>query len=145
MSGSLKLRNIKSEDVGKVCLFWRENYKTERSDTPRRIKPFLEMNSGLSIMLVEDGEIIGTALGAYDGRKGYIQKVAVKRDHCRRGLGSRLVRKTVSRLKKAGAPVPVNDLWLAAQSFQTGSRLVTHDRHFLKVPGLLLWDRLREN
>ncbi|MFC1790034.1 type II toxin-antitoxin system VapC family toxin [Patescibacteria group bacterium] len=42
------------------------------------------------------------------------------------------------KLQKEGTPIPINDLWLSAQAFQTGSRLITYDRHFLKIPGLLL-------
>lgn len=47
-------------------------------------------------------------------------------------------------LKQAGTPIPVNDVWIAAHGLETGSWLVTYDRHFTKVPGLLLWDRLSE-
>jgi tRNA(fMet)-specific endonuclease VapC len=43
------------------------------------------------------------------------------------------------RLRRAGAPIPVNDLWLAAQAVETGSVLVTYDKHFSQVPGLRLW------
>jgi tRNA(fMet)-specific endonuclease VapC len=45
------------------------------------------------------------------------------------------------RLKRAGTPIPVNDLWLAAQAVETGSVLVTYDAHFRRVPGLRLWER----
>ncbi|MBI5244287.1 MAG: type II toxin-antitoxin system VapC family toxin [Elusimicrobia bacterium] len=42
------------------------------------------------------------------------------------------------RLKRAGTPIPVNDLWLAAQAVETGSVLVSYDAHFRSVPGLRL-------
>lgn len=45
-------------------------------------------------------------------------------------------------LKRAGAPIPMNDVWIAAQAIETGSVLITYDRHFSKVPGLRLWDIL---
>jgi tRNA(fMet)-specific endonuclease VapC len=41
-------------------------------------------------------------------------------------------------LRKQGTPIPTNDLWIAASALQNGGRLATRDRHFLKVPGLLL-------
>lgn len=44
-------------------------------------------------------------------------------------------------LKAAGTPIPLNDVWIAAQAVESGAWLVTYDRHFLSVPGLLLWDR----
>ncbi len=46
-----------------------------------------------------------------------------------------------SRLKKAGTPIPINDVWLAAQAVETGAVLVTYDGHFTKVAGLRTWRR----
>jgi tRNA(fMet)-specific endonuclease VapC len=43
-------------------------------------------------------------------------------------------------LKRAGTPIPINDVWLAAQAIETGRVLVTLDGHFRCVPGLRLWD-----
>jgi tRNA(fMet)-specific endonuclease VapC len=45
-------------------------------------------------------------------------------------------------LKKAGQPLPVNDVWIAAHALETGSVLVTYDTHFAAVPGLRIWDGL---
>ena len=47
-----------------------------------------------------------------------------------------------SRLKAAGTPLPVNDIWIAAHAIETGSVLITFDKHFNKVSGLRLWDRI---
>lgn len=43
------------------------------------------------------------------------------------------------RLKAAGTPIPINDVWIAAQATEAGAFLVTHDEHFNKIAGLLLW------
>ena len=45
-------------------------------------------------------------------------------------------------LRQAGTPIPINDVWIAAHALESGSWLITYDRHFMQVPGLLLWDRL---
>lgn len=45
-------------------------------------------------------------------------------------------------LDKQGTPIPSNDLWIAAGAIETGSVLVTYDIHFLKVPGLRVWNKL---
>ncbi len=45
-------------------------------------------------------------------------------------------------LKKAGRPIPLNDVWIAAHALETASVLVTYDAHFAAVPGLRLWDGL---
>ena len=45
-------------------------------------------------------------------------------------------------LRRAGTPIPMNDVWIAAQAIESGSVVVTFDEHFSKVPGLRLWDLL---
>jgi tRNA(fMet)-specific endonuclease VapC len=41
-------------------------------------------------------------------------------------------------LRKQGTPIPTNDIWIAAATLETGSRLVTYDSHFGCIPGLLI-------
>ena len=36
-------------------------------------------------------------------------------------------------LRKAGRPIPTNDIWIAASAMQHGAKLVTCDPHFLAV------------
>jgi tRNA(fMet)-specific endonuclease VapC len=45
-------------------------------------------------------------------------------------------------LRKAGTPLPINDVWVAAHAVETGSVLVTFDAHFKEIKGLRLWDAL---
>lgn len=39
-------------------------------------------------------------------------------------------------LRKKGKPIPINDLWIAAQTMECGALLITFDQHFHDVPGL---------
>ncbi len=41
-------------------------------------------------------------------------------------------------LRENGTPIPTNDIWIAAVALETGSRLVTYDKHFDVVPGLIV-------
>ena len=45
-------------------------------------------------------------------------------------------------LRKAGHPLPINDVWIAAHALETGSILVTYDDHFALIPGLRLWPEI---
>jgi tRNA(fMet)-specific endonuclease VapC len=45
-------------------------------------------------------------------------------------------------LKKAGTPLPINDVWIAAHALETGSILITYDSHFKKIAGLRRWDEV---
>jgi predicted nucleic acid-binding protein len=40
-------------------------------------------------------------------------------------------------LKRAGTPVPDNDLWIAALALEHDLLLITRDRHFERIPQLL--------
>ena len=40
-------------------------------------------------------------------------------------------------LKRQGTPLPSNDIWIAAQALEQGAELVTMDRHFEKINGLV--------
>jgi tRNA(fMet)-specific endonuclease VapC len=41
-------------------------------------------------------------------------------------------------LRRAGKPIPSNDLWIAAHTLEHGADLLSADRHFETVPGLVL-------
>ena len=43
-------------------------------------------------------------------------------------------------LRQAGTPLPLNDVWIAAHTVETGSILATFDAHFRQIAGLRLWD-----
>ena len=44
-------------------------------------------------------------------------------------------------LKRAGTPLPLNDVWIAAHALETGAVLATFDAHFRHIPTLRLWPR----
>jgi len=44
-------------------------------------------------------------------------------------------------LRKRGTPIPVNDIWVAAQALETGAELLSFDRHYEAIDGLA-WRRL---
>jgi len=43
-------------------------------------------------------------------------------------------------LKNSGTPIPTNDIWISAVTMQHGLQLFTLDKHFAKVPGLLMYN-----
>ena len=42
-----------------------------------------------------------------------------------------------AQLKRQGTPIPTNDIWIAAQTMEHGSELITSDHHFEKINGLV--------
>jgi len=49
-----------------------------------------------------------------------------------------------SSLRKKGAPIPSNDMWIAAQALEHGCILCTRDHHFKEIEGLISGNSLLE-
>jgi tRNA(fMet)-specific endonuclease VapC len=45
----------------------------------------------------------------------------------------------VAELRRKGTPIPTNDVWIAATALETGSRLVSYDKHFDAIQGLMVY------
>ena len=56
-----------------------------------------------------------------------------------RATADRFGRIAVS-LKRAGTAIPTNDIWIAAQAMELGAEIITFDRHFGYVPGIIVLD-----
>lgn len=73
-----------------------------RSDTPSEIQKKLSRDPDLFLVAEADGQIVGTVIGGYDGRRGLLYHLAVHKDFRRNGLGSRLLAEVEARLRAKG-------------------------------------------
>lgn len=108
----MQLRTITLGDFSKLTEFWKDNYFISEMDNLKHFSIFLEKNPGLSVLIEENGEIIGTALGSYDGRRGYLQKVVTSKTLRGKGIGQQMVHEVVKKLKSVGAvyiPISVEE------------------------------------
>jgi ribosomal protein S18 acetylase RimI-like enzyme len=62
----------------------------------------LDRNAGHSFVAEVTGHIIGCVMGVHDGRRGYLQHLAVDKHYRRCGIGTVLVNQSVASLKKVG-------------------------------------------
>ena len=62
----------------------------------------LERNAGHSFVAEVNGNIIGCVMGVHDGRRGYLQHLAVDKHYRRCGIGTVLVNQSVTSLKQVG-------------------------------------------
>lgn len=51
-----------------------------------------------------------------------------------RGVGILFADRETTDLRRAGTPIPTNDLWIAGLAIQHHLVLLTRDEHFAKVP-----------
>lgn len=103
------IREITIVDYDNLIPFWKANYFVNEMDNKERFKLFLERNHNLSFLAEENRAILGTALGSFDGRRGYIQKVVVDKLYRKKGLGQQLVKKVIEQLQILGATyIPIS-------------------------------------
>lgn len=98
----MNIREITIGDYDQLIPFWTANYFVSAMDNKERFQLFLEKNPHLSILAEEEGVIVGTALGSFDGRRGYLQKLVVAKDHRKKGIGKQLVEIVIDKLKALG-------------------------------------------
>ena len=99
----MKIIEINFEDYESLIKFWKENYFINEMDSPDRFKLFLEKNPYLSFLMEDNGKIVGTVLGSFDGRRGYIQKLVTHKEYRRKRIGKQLIEMVVKELKSLGA------------------------------------------
>ncbi len=105
----MKIRTIILDDYQNLVPFWKKNYFVNEMDSFERFKLFLDKNPNLSVLMEDEGIIVGTALGSFDGRRGYLQKVVVDKKVRKGGIGKQLVEEVIKRLKSLGTLyIPIN-------------------------------------
>lgn len=92
------------EDIGPVLGLWSRcpGIGLNDADTPEKIAAYLQRNPGLSFVAEIGNELTGAVLCGHDGRRGYLNHLAVLPTHRRRGLGRALVERCIDALGRAG-------------------------------------------
>lgn len=108
------------------------------SDAPGEIRKKLERDPDLFLVAETGGEIIGTIIGAFDGRRGMVYHLAVRQDFRRQGIGQALLAEVEARLKAKGCIkcllVVVDDNESAKRFYEEcGWNLVPDDRVYAKM------------
>lgn len=76
---------------------------SEIQEEKEEAKLILKLNSSSSFEAYNKGKLVGTILGIFNGRRGWIYHLAVHPDFQKRGIGSLLLQKTEEAFKKLGA------------------------------------------
>ena len=102
----MQIRNFRfPEDFSQVESLWasiEKGVNLGRSDTLEEIQKKYTHDPDLFLVAEENGQIVGTVIGGYDGRRGLIYHLAVTASFRGRGIGSRLMDEIESRLRAKG-------------------------------------------
>jgi ribosomal protein S18 acetylase RimI-like enzyme len=92
-------------DYDRTVTLWRcieKGMNIGRSDTPEEIRKKLERDPDLFLVAEVDEDIIGTIIGAFDGRRGMIYHLAVHQKNRGQGIGAMLLAEVEKRLQAKG-------------------------------------------
>ncbi|HSG14950.1 MAG TPA: GNAT family N-acetyltransferase [Anaerolineae bacterium] len=98
------IQEMELTDYKAVRELWQSTEEIELADTDSRegLARFLERNPGLSFVARDDDRIVGAVLCGHDGRRGYIDQLAVQEQYRRQGIGRSLVSRCVYNLMRIG-------------------------------------------
>jgi ribosomal protein S18 acetylase RimI-like enzyme len=93
------------QDVPAVLALWQES-RTEHASTVDRLEDvqrLLGEAPGSVLIAHADGVMVGALIAVWDGWRGNMYRLAVRREHRRRGIGMALVRAGEDHLRRQGA------------------------------------------
>lgn len=99
------IRDFNISDYENVINLWQKSrlpFKPNGRDSKKSIKKEIKKPSSIFLLLEKEDEIIGSAFGTHDGRKGWINRLAIRPDFQSQGLGSMLLIKLLNRFSKMG-------------------------------------------
>jgi ribosomal protein S18 acetylase RimI-like enzyme len=104
----MNIRPMRSEDYDDLIALWREAglpYRARGRDARERIARELAGPCAIFLVAEEEGVMAGAVLGTHDGRKGWINRVAVRPAYRRRGIARELVDAVAERLEAQGIEI----------------------------------------
>jgi len=104
----MHIRQLTLEDYDRTVEIWTRSglsFRPLGRDAREHFQS--EVGQGMAVFLGAevDGELVGVVLGTHDGRKGWINRLAVLPEFCKRGIGKALALETEHRLSKFGIQI----------------------------------------
>ena len=106
VSPAFSLREFRFlQDYQAVLALWSQagpGIHVGRSDKPEEIAKKLQRDPDLFLVAEQDGRIVGSVLGGFDGRRGVVYHLAVAQAARRLGIGDALMTELENRLRQKG-------------------------------------------
>ena len=100
----IEIRRYASGDGAPLRALWKAIGLVSLGDDDESLERMAERNPELVLVATEGDRIVGSALGAWDGRRGWIYHVGTAEDRRLQGVGERLVREIERKLRQLGCP-----------------------------------------
>jgi ribosomal protein S18 acetylase RimI-like enzyme len=102
----MEIRPYRESDADAVIALWHEVFPITlpHHDPATSIRRKLAVDRELFLVAEIDGAVAGTAMGGYDGHRGWVYSVAVRPDLQRGGIGRALMTELERRLRALDCP-----------------------------------------
>ncbi len=97
-------REMRTVDGDALRALWSDCGFKSLGDDDRSLARLARRNPGLVLVAAEGSKVVASALGAWDGRRGWIYHVATARSHRRQGIATRLIADIEAGLRALGCP-----------------------------------------
>jgi len=105
MRSAARVREFADADEGAVVALWERCGLTRPWNDPHKdVARKRAVQRELFLVAELDGAIVGSAMGGYDGHRGWVNYLAVDPAHRGRGLGRALMAEVETRLRELGCP-----------------------------------------
>ncbi len=101
----MKIRKITNKDFNKLTKLWKEvhlnidSIKREKKET----ELLLKYNQETCFVIEKNNKIVGSILGAFNGKRAWIHHLAIHPNDQKKGYGTLLINKIEKKLIKKGA------------------------------------------
>lgn len=105
---NILIRKFSTEDYNALIKLWNDSrlpYKPKGRDSKDKIEFELKRGNALFLVAEINGKLVGSILGTHDGRKGWINRLAVAPEYQMQGIARRLVDKVEGWLHKLGISI----------------------------------------
>jgi ribosomal protein S18 acetylase RimI-like enzyme len=103
--GEMIIRQFRPEDEQAVIALWQECDLTRPWNNPKAdIERKMEAGPDLFLVGTVNGSIVATAMGGYDGHRGWVYYLAVDPVYRKSGLGRRMMETLEEKLTAIGCP-----------------------------------------
>ncbi len=104
----MHIRELTLEDYDTIVAIWTQaglSYRPLGRDAKEYLQSEIGGDTAVFLGAEVEGVLVGVVLGTHDGRKGWINRLAVLPGHRKRGIGRALVMETEKRLNDLGIKI----------------------------------------
>ena len=131
----VQIREFKMDDYDNLITLWNKanlEYKPKGRDRRDKIEKELKDNPSFILLAEVDGQLIGSVLGSHDGRKGWLNRLAVAPEYRKKNIARKLVNEAEKRLEEQGMKI----IACLIEGWNTQSMKVFEKLGYERYPGV---------